>query len=107
MSESHQPRTGHWADIIAEVYAADTRPPLPRDLCAELSQNIASELAKAEANGVRGQGWTDYVNPLLDEWEKSSGVVGPRLHTVDETSGTVQMVQRSQADHPLRPFGGQ
>lgn len=96
-----------WAAIIVETYAAATRPPLPGHFCAELSQKLAGALRRAEAAGVRSAGWTDYVNPLLDEWEKSIGVVGPRLDTVDQSAGTVQMVKRSQADHPLRPFGGQ
>ena len=107
MSGQYQQRPHNWAKIIARTYASETRPPLPGDRCAELVDRIAGELAKAEANGLPRSRWTDYINPLLDEWERSNGIVGPRLSSIDETTGTVQMLQRSQADHPLRPFGGQ
>jgi len=107
MNERNDSQVARWADIIVEAYAAKTRPPLLGHLRAELNEKLADGLEKAEAAGVPGSDWTDYVNPVLDDWEQSTGVVGPRLQTVDASAGRVEMVQRSQADHPLRPFGGQ
>jgi len=76
-------------------------------MIVELGQKLAGALATADRNGVLDSAWPDFVNPLLDEWERATGLVGARLLTIDPSEGTVQMVERSQADHPLRPFGGQ
>ena len=96
-----------WADIIAVAYAADARPPLPEHLRDKLTSDLADALAKAVAASVPSARWADYVNPVLDEWERSLGVSGLRLHRVDAAEGTAVMAPRSEADHPLRPFGGQ
>jgi hypothetical protein len=96
-----------WAEIIVQAYAADTRPPLPDHLCARLTRELAAELDRAAGEGVPSTRWTEHVNPLLDEWERSVGVVGPRLRDIEVASGTALMAPRSEADHPLRPFGGQ
>jgi uncharacterized protein YmfQ (DUF2313 family) len=100
-------RLARWGEAIAAAYAANARPPLPKDTIAELSQKLADALVRAEPDSIQGLSWPDYVNPLLDEWERSTGLVGPRLLMIHASAGTAQMVERSQANHPLRPFGGQ
>jgi hypothetical protein len=96
-----------WAEKIVEAYGAETTPPITPQLKDELRQHLASELTKAVSAHVSSSDWGSHINPLLDDWERHTGVVGPRLKAIDKTAGAVTMVARSQADHPLRPFGGQ
>ena len=107
MREGRDRRLAHWGDVIAEAYASGARPPLPKKMIEELSQKLADALATADRDGVRDSAWPDCVNSLLDEWEIATGLVGARLLTIGPSEDTVGMVERSQADHPLRPFGGQ
>ena len=95
-----------WAKIIAAAYAADTRPPLPEHRLDQLAGELADALGAAAAELPRER-WADCVNPVLDRWELAIGLVGPRLRDVDVAAGTAVMAPRSEADHPLRPFGGQ
>jgi hypothetical protein len=105
--EYPQSQSERWADVIVRSYAAHTRPPLIDDARSELREKVADELRRAEKAGAPSSTWANYINPLLDEWERSLGVAGPRLHAIEEAGGRVQMAHRSQASHPLRPFGGQ
>jgi hypothetical protein len=103
MGTSHE----QWAEKIVEAYGAETTPPITPQLKDELRRHLAKELTKAVPLQVPSSDWGSRINPILDEWEKQTGIVGPRLTTIDETAGTVRMIARSQAAHPLRPFGGQ
>lgn len=93
-----------WARVIAEAYAAGTRPPLTDHLVARVQGALASALGGDAA----GSTWSDRVNAALDAFETSlDAAAGPRLVSADETTGTVQMEHRSEAGQPLRAFGGQ
>ncbi|ACA17673.1 conserved hypothetical protein [Methylobacterium sp. 4-46] len=86
------------ARLVAEAYAAETRPPLTDSL----RQDLAARLARAWPEGVGA------VNAALDAFEESlDAVAGPRLAAFDAGSGRVTMEQRSEAGRPLRAFGGQ
>ena len=106
MMEARQ-QADRWAKLIAEGYAAGTTPPITPHLTDELRKRLADGLTEAIGR-AEGAGWADaHVNPVLDAWERRNHVVGPRLESVDEAAGTVHMAHRSEAGHPLRPFGGQ
>ena len=98
-----------WADTIADAYAEQTTPPVTPQLRDALRDRLAEALIPALMTRVPSGSWAkDVVNPVLDGWEKElRSVVGPRLERIDEAAGTVSMGQRSEADHPLRAFGGQ
>jgi hypothetical protein len=104
---THLGRTADaWAGIIAEAYAARTRPPLTRQLVDEVRQVIAEALREA-ANSPDAE-WCERVNLVLDRSEMSlHAAVGPRLAAIDDASGTAVMMHRSEAGRPLRAFGGQ
>jgi hypothetical protein len=95
------------AEKIVQAYSIETIPPITSQLKNELQQHLAKELTKAVTARIPNPDWGSHVNPLLDDWEMHTGIVGPRLKAIDEMAGLVTMVVRSQADHPLRPFGGQ
>jgi hypothetical protein len=97
-----------WAGIIAEAYAAKTRPPLTRQLVDEVRDIVAETLKDAEAADIPDAEWCERVNLILDRSEMSlHAAVGPRLSAIDDAAGTALMVHRSEAGRPLRAFGGQ
>ncbi|WP_244424552.1 hypothetical protein [Methylobacterium nodulans] len=97
-----------WAGIIAEAYAAETRPPLTRHLREEVRVIVAEALREAEAADSPDAEWCERVNLVLDRSEMSlHAAVGPRLAAIDDAAGSAVMVHRSEAGRPLRPFGGQ
>lgn len=97
-----------WAGLIAEAYAAKTRPPLTRNLVEDVRGVVADAIREAEAAGISGAEWCERVNLILDRSEMSlHAAVGPRLASIDDGAGTVLMVHRSEAGRPLRAFGGQ
>ena len=97
-----------WAEIIAEAYAAKTRPPLTRQLVGEVREIVADTLKDAEAGDIPDAEWCERVNLILDRSEMSlHAAVGPRLAAIDDAAGTALMVHRSEAGRPLRAFGGQ
>ena len=94
--------------IITDAYVAGTKPPLTKELTARVRDTVLAACS--------GSPWTDAsrpddierINKALDQFEQVlNAVSGPRLVTVDAGSGTVNMHHRSEADHPLRAFGGQ
>jgi len=97
-----------WAGIIAEAYAAKTRPPLTRQLVDEMRAIVAEALREAEAANIPDAEWCERVNLVLDRSEMSlHAAVGPRLAAIDDAAGTAVMVHRSEAGRPLRAFVGQ
>jgi uncharacterized protein YdhG (YjbR/CyaY superfamily) len=106
---THPGRTvDEWAGIIAEAYAARTRPPLTRQLVDEVRHVIAEALREAEAANSADAEWCERVNLVLDRSEMSlHAAVGPRLAAIDDAAGTAVMMHRSEAGRPLRAFGGQ
>lgn len=96
-----------WARAVAEAYAADAKPPLTQDLTdqvrALLAQAIESEPVEPSQAGCPVR-----LNAALDAFEAElRAVVGPRVASLDDASGTVTMQHRSEAGQPLRAFGGQ
>jgi len=101
------PRTSvDWPVVISDAYAAEARPPLTEHLLEE----IRAELAKA-LSGLAGEPPASRIqraNDALDAFEiRLRSVVGPRVDRLDEQAGAVVMKHRSEADRPLRAFGGQ
>ena len=97
-----------WAAIIADAYAAQTRPPLTRSLVEEVRDIIAEAVREAQAAAVSEAEWCERVNLTLDRTEMSlHAAVGPRLAALDENAGAALMMHRSEAGRPLRAFGGQ
>lgn len=97
-----------WATVIADAYAAKTRPPLTPRLVSEVRDILTEVLGEAEEAGVLWAERCERVNLVLDRCEMSlHTAVGPRLASVDEAAGTALMAHRSEAGRPLRPFGGQ
>ncbi|MDR7038574.1 MULTISPECIES: hypothetical protein [Methylobacterium] len=108
MSAQRTRSADEWAAIIAEAYAAKTRPPLTPQLLAEMRLVLAEAVREAEASHVPGAEWCERVNLVLDRSEMSlHAAVGPRLAAIDAAAGTVAMAHRSEAGRPLRAFGGQ
>jgi hypothetical protein len=93
-----------WAAIIAEAYAADTKPPLTAELTGRIRTDLAAlDLPGGSLDGAR----IEAVNGALDAFELAlEAVAGPRL-VAAEAGGAVRMAHRSEAGHPLRSFGGQ
>lgn len=97
-----------WSTIITEAYVAGTKPPLTEELAGRVRDTV---LAVSKENAWTGASQSDdisRINEALDQFEQDlNAVSGPRLVTVDTLSGAVEMRHRSEADHPLRAFGGQ
>jgi hypothetical protein len=106
---THPSRTpDEWARVIANAYAAKTRPPLTRKILDEVQAVIAEALSELEGCDVAAAEWCECVNLVLDRSEMSlHTAVGPRLAAIDDTTGSASMVHRSEAGRPLRAFGGQ
>jgi len=106
---THPSRTpSEWARVIADAYAAKTRPPLTRKILDEVQAVIAEALSEVEGCDVVEPEWCECVNLVLDRSEMSlHAAVGPRLAAIDDTTGSALMVHRSEAGRPLRAFGGQ
>lgn len=97
-----------WAGIVAEAYAARTRPPLTRQFVEDVRDVVAEVIREAEAADLSEAEWCERINLILDRSEMSlHAAVGPRLAGIDDAAGTAQMVHRSEAGRPLRAFGGQ
>ena len=94
--------------IIADAYAARTRPPLTPGLVSEIREIITEAVKEAQAADVSETEWCERINLTLDRTEMSlHAAVGPRLAALDIHAGIAQMAHRSEAGHPLRAFGGQ
>lgn len=102
------PRTPvDWPTVIAAAYAAETRPPLTHDLIAQISGELGEALS-AGGEGEAAHGMLEHANEALDAFEiELRSVVGPRVESLDEEAGVAVMKHRSEADRPLRAFGGQ
>lgn len=97
-----------WGRIIADAYAAQTRPPLTRQLMDDIRSIVADAVREAEAANVADAEWCERVNLVLDRGEMSlHAAVGPRLAGIDDATGSARMAHRSEAGRPLRAFGGQ
>ena len=108
MSRHPSRSTDEWATVIANAYAAKTRPPLTSKILDEVRSIIAEALSEAEAADVPEDEWCEHVNLVLDRSEMSwHAAVGPRLAAIDDETGRALMVHRSEAGRPLRAFGGQ
>ena len=97
-----------WGSIIADAYAARTRPPLTPGLLNEIRDILTEAVGEALAADVSEAEWYERINLTLDRTEMSlHSAVGPRLAALDRDAGTAEMVHRSEAGRPLRAFGGQ
>ena len=96
-----------WAGSIAEAYAAGAKPPLTHDL-AERVHRVVAEALDSESRRSTELSLLDGVNLALDHFEGDvRSIVGPRVSSLDEVSGRVEMRHRSEAGQPLRAYGGQ
>lgn len=96
-----------WAQIIAEAYAAETRPPLTEHLLTQIGGELANALAPV-SDGESATGIVERANKALDAFEIAlHAVVGPRVESLDEQAGVVVVKHRNEAGHPFRSFGGQ
>jgi hypothetical protein len=102
------PRTPvDWPTVIAAAYAAEARPPLTEALLAQIRGELAEALS-ANPDGEATQDRLERSNEALDAFEIAlRSVVGPRVDRLDEEAGIAVMKHRSEADRPLRAFGGQ
>ncbi|KAB1072465.1 hypothetical protein [Methylobacterium planeticum] len=97
-----------WGRIIADAYAAQTRPPLTPQLLEDVRGIVVEAVREAEASGAAEAEWCERVNLVLDRGEMSlHAAVGPRLAAIDDAAGAAVMAHRSEAGRPLRAFGGQ
>lgn len=95
-----------WPAVITDAYAAEARPPLTEHLREEIRTALAEALAPQA--GEETANVVQRANEALDAFEvRLRSVVGPRVDRIDEQAGAVAMKHRSEADHPLRAFGGQ
>ena len=101
------PRTSvDWPAVICEAYAAEARPPLTEQLIAQVREELAQALSGASDQAAHDQ--AERANEALDAFEVAlRSVVGPRVESLDEQAGVAIMKHRSEADRPLRAFGGQ
>lgn len=96
-----------WADVIAKAYAADAKPPLTQELVGRL-RNALTAVLDSEAGGVSNTDLPGRLNAALDTFEIDlRSVVGPRIVSLDDATGSAAMKHRSEAGQPLRAFGGQ
>jgi hypothetical protein len=97
-----------WSEIIAGAYAAGSKPPLTERLLAQVRETVQNACAKTDGLTTFGSEDIARINESLDHFEQALHAVhGPRLVAVDIDSSVAQMCYRSEADHPLRAFGGQ
>lgn len=97
-----------WSTTIADAYAAGSKPPLTEGLLEKVRAIVLDVCAKTDSPDTFGSEDIARINEGLDRFEQALHAVhGPRLDTVDIESGTAKMSYRSEADHPLRAFGGQ
>ena len=70
-------------------------------------RSAAAQAAASPAGDAPGS-LMDRLNDALDAFETElRSVVGPRVTSLDEATGTATMKPRSEAGQPLRAFGGQ
>lgn len=97
-----------WSAIISDTYVAGTKPPLTDDLTKKVRRAVSDAVSGRSGTGDFTSEDLAQVNEALDRFELAlDAAVGPRIVSVDTVSGVVQMRPRSEADHPLRAFGGQ
>ena len=97
-----------WSTTIADAYAAGSKPPLTEALLEQVRAIVLDACGKTESPNLFASEDIVRINQELDRFEQALHAVhGPRLVTVDTETGVAQMVYRSEADHPLRAFGGQ
>src|SRR6478609_4136809 len=87
-----------WGLIIADAYAAQTRPPLTPQLLQDIRGIVADAVREAEAADAGDIEWCERVNLVLDRGEMSlHAAIGPRLAAIDRVAGTARMAHRSEA----------
>ncbi len=97
-----------WSTIITEAYVAGTKPPLTEELARRVRDAVLAASKESAWTGASQGDDIARINEALDQFEQDlNAVSGPRLVTADTLSGAVEMRHRSEADHPLRAFGGQ
>jgi hypothetical protein len=107
MSRDAETTASQAADAIVQAYAADAKPPLTEELAARLCAVLAEALRDPSEDGADAAPLAR-LNAALDAFEADlRSVVGPRVATLDDTTGAVTMEHRSEAGRPLRAFGGQ
>lgn len=95
------------AAAVTDAYAAQAKPPLTQELLARVREILAAAI-ESGAGPSSGADRLERLNAALDAFETDlDAVVGPRIASLDEASGTVAMRPRSEAGQPLRAFGGQ
>lgn len=95
-----------WAAIVTDAYCADAKPPLTQELAGRVRDALAQ--AAASPAGDAPGSLMNRLNDALDAFETElRSVVGPRVTSLDEATGTATMKPRSEAGQPLRAFGGQ
>ncbi|WP_457105403.1 hypothetical protein [Methylobacterium sp. P5_C11] len=95
-----------WAAIVTDAYCVDAKPPLTQ----ELADRVRAALARTvdSPTGEAPNSLMDHLNATLDAFEiELRSVVGPRITSLDQGTGAVEMKHRSEAGQPLRAFGGQ
>ena len=107
MSRDAEKTASQAADAIVQAYAADAKPPLTEELATRLRAVLADALRDPSEGGADATPLAR-LNAALDAFEAAlRSVVGPRVATLDDTTGAVTMEHRSEAGRPLRAFGGQ
>lgn len=94
--------------VITDAYVAGTKPPLTKELTGKVRDAVLAACSDGAWTDASRSDDVERINKALDQFEQVlDAVSGPRLVTVDASSGAVNMRHRSEADHPLRAFGGQ
>ncbi|MGH1588345.1 hypothetical protein ACRBEV_08210 [Methylobacterium phyllosphaerae] len=95
-----------WATLVTDAYCADAKPPLTQELAGRVRDALAKAI-DSPAGDASGS-LMERLNDALDAFETElRSVVGPRVTSLDEATGSVAMKHRSEAGQPLRAFGGQ
>lgn len=95
------------ADAVTQAYVLEAKPPLTRELVERL-QNALAEVLNSPGETDSNGDLPGRLNAVLDAFETDlSSIVGPRVASLDASTGAVTMEYRSEAGQPLRAFGGQ
>ncbi len=101
------PTANDLASSITRAYAAETKPPLTQELTERLRTALRAALDPLPGEEPVPEP-LDRLNAALDGFESElRSVVGPRIASLDDATGSVVMKQRSEAGQPFRAFGGQ
>lgn len=95
------------AHAVTQAYVEQAKPPLTQELIERL-QSVLTEALDSKGQSGSDESPTDRLNAALDAFEsKLRSIVGPRVASLETSTGAVTMEHRSEAGQPLRAFGGQ